>query len=62
MYRLNKMFDFHKVTFQNIQPITFNSNDLHSLIKLLLFLVLLTCLIYSSLLGDIVHGLFGMVS
>jgi hypothetical protein len=60
MSTLNKLFDFHTQTFQHIQLVTFNFNDHHSLIKLLLLLELLTCLISSLLTWDIVLGLIGM--
>jgi hypothetical protein len=56
---LNKIRDFHRQIFQNIQlTITFNYIDCHSSLELLSSLELHACLISSSFVGNIVLLLF----
>jgi hypothetical protein len=59
---LNKIPDFQRQMFQNIQlAVTFNYIDCHSSIELLTLLKLRACLIYSSFVGDIVLWFFNIM-
>jgi hypothetical protein len=59
---LNKIRDFQRQIFQNIQlTVTFNYIGCHSSVELLLSLELCACLISSLFVGDILLWLFNLM-